>query len=110
MKLHTPAAAFLSATCLAAASARGEFLTNPPGSQNRIYQNGWIDFDKDGYPFLADPAPPTPYQLQQHANAEARAYLAETDWYVIRKQENGQTIPSDILNRREAARAAVVDS
>lgn len=68
-----------------------------------------IDFDKDGYPFLADPAPPTEEELQQQANAEARAYLASTDWYVIRLQETGQATPEEILEARSQARSRVVD-
>lgn len=68
-----------------------------------------IDFDKDGYPFLADPAPPTEEQLQQQANSEARAYLAETDWYVIRQQETGEPVPAEILAERAAARARVIE-
>lgn len=67
-----------------------------------------IDFDEAGYPILADPPAPTPEQLQQQINQEARAYLAATDWYVIRLQENGTPIPQDILEAREAARASVV--
>lgn len=41
-------------------------------------------------------------------NAEARKYLADTDWYVIRMQETGVPIPAEILAGREAARARVV--
>lgn len=67
-----------------------------------------IDFAEDGYPFLTDPAPPTEEELQQQANAEARAYLASTDWYVIRLQETGEPVPEDILAERAAARARVV--
>ena len=68
-----------------------------------------INFDKDGYPFLADPAPPTEEELQQQTNTEARAYLASTDWYVIRLQETGQAIPEEILEARSQARSRVVD-
>lgn len=68
-----------------------------------------IDFDEAGYPFLADPAPPTEEQLQQQANAAARAYLASTDWYVIRLQETGQAIPEEILEARSQARSRVID-
>ena len=68
-----------------------------------------IDFDDSGYPFLADPPPPTEEELQQQANAEARAYLAETDWYVIRMQETGEPVPADILAERSAARARVIE-
>lgn len=44
---------------------------------------------------------------QEEANREARAYLAMTDWYVTRKAETGKEIPEEILEKREAARAAV---
>ena len=37
--------------------------------------------------------------------AAALAYLADTDWYVIRKAETGKEIPGNILSAREAARA-----
>ena len=49
----------------------------------------------------------TPEQLQAAKNAEARAYLASTDWYVIRKTETGVEIPADILAARQAARDSV---
>lgn len=54
----------------------------------------------------------TPEQLAQkaieEANAEARAYLSSTDWYVIRQQETGVAIPQDILDARNLARSKVV--
>ena len=68
-----------------------------------------IDFDAEGYPFLADPPAPTAEQLQAQANTEARAYLASTDWYVIRQQETGEPIPDDVMAERAEARASVVD-
>ena len=68
-----------------------------------------IDFDEDGYPFLTDPPAPTAEQIQLQANAEARAYLASTDWYVIRLQETGEPTPEGILIARAEARASVVD-
>lgn len=45
---------------------------------------------------------------QAQLNSEALAYLAETDWYVIRHQEAGEAIPADVLEKRAAARKAVV--
>lgn len=41
-------------------------------------------------------------------NTEARAYLASTDWYVIRLQETGQPVPEDVLASRAAAREKVI--
>lgn len=46
---------------------------------------------------------------QARINAEARAYLAGTDWYVTRQQETGVPIPDAILSERAAARARVVE-
>lgn len=51
---------------------------------------------------------PTAEQLQELVNAESRAYLASTDWYVIRLQETGAPIPAEILDERAAVRARVV--
>lgn len=51
-----------------------------------------------------------PYASEQDkVNAEARAYLASTDWYVTRKLETGVEIPADITTAREEARASIVE-
>jgi len=63
--------------------------------------------DVNGLPMLADPPPPTLDELKAAKNAEARAYLASTDWYVIRKTETGVEIPADVLAARQAARESV---
>ena len=72
-------------------------------------QGKLIDFDEAGRPFLADPIPPSAEQIQAQVNAEARAYLLQTDWYVIRLQETGGSIPDNILHSRAEARSRVVD-
>lgn len=46
---------------------------------------------------------------QERINREAREYLSQTDWYVIRLQEIGTPIPVDILQKRNDARASVVE-
>lgn len=46
---------------------------------------------------------------QERINAEARAYLASTDWYVTRWRETGQPVPDDVLEARQAARDRVID-
>lgn len=46
-------------------------------------------------------------QEQERINADALAYLTETDWYVIRNQETGIPVPADVLERRAAARVSV---
>jgi hypothetical protein len=45
---------------------------------------------------------------QEKINQEALKFLADTDWLVIRKQENGTEIPQDILDARAEARAKIV--
>ena len=50
---------------------------------------------------------PTTEELQAKTNAEARAYLSSTDWYVTRFAETGISIPADILSARQAARESV---
>lgn len=44
---------------------------------------------------------------QSKANAEARAYLAETDWMVTRFAETGTPVPEEVKAKRQAARDAV---
>jgi hypothetical protein len=41
-------------------------------------------------------------------NEQARDYLKETDWYIIRNIETGVAIPADVLTERAKARADVV--
>jgi hypothetical protein len=45
---------------------------------------------------------------QQAINAEALAYLASTDWLVIREVDAGTPCPADIKAERAAARARIV--
>ena len=68
-----------------------------------------IASDKNGKLVLKDPPPPTAEELQAQKNAEARAYLASTDWYVVRKAETGTEIPADVIAARQAARDSVVE-
>ena len=65
--------------------------------------------DENGKPVLQDLPPPTAEELQSQKNAEARAYLASTDWYVVRKAETGTEIPADVIAARQAARDSVVE-
>jgi hypothetical protein len=52
--------------------------------------------------------PETPEQIQARINADALAYLASTDWYVVRFAETGVAIPADVLTLRQEARDAIV--
>lgn len=42
------------------------------------------------------------------ASVDAMVYLADTDWYVVRKAETGKEIPQEVLDKRAAARLAVI--
>jgi hypothetical protein len=42
-------------------------------------------------------------------NMRARAYLNSTDWYVIRLNETGATIPEEIIQKRKSARDSIVE-
>jgi hypothetical protein len=46
-------------------------------------------------------------QIQDDINSEALAYLASTDWYVIREQETGVVTPEDIKTARAEARERI---
>ena len=43
------------------------------------------------------------------SNKDARKYLADTDWYVVRKTETGEAIPDDITTARQEARDRIQD-
>ena len=48
-------------------------------------------------------------QIEQEAiNAENLAYLASTDWYIVRKQETGAEVPTEVLVKRQEARDAIL--
>lgn len=59
----------------------------------------------DGKTFVEPKSEPT----QDQINAEAKAYLSLTDWYVIRQLETGAAIPDEILSARAESRAKVVE-
>ena len=44
---------------------------------------------------------------QEQANNEAKQYLAETDWYVVRFAETGVLIPDEIKDRRVLERTSI---
>lgn len=63
-------------------------------------------YDVDGNLIRSEPVDPN--EIQEADNVAARAYLTETDWYVVRHAETGKAIPEDVLARRAEARAAIV--
>ena len=47
-------------------------------------------------------------ERQLKINAESLAYLASTDWYVVRQVEVGVPVTQDILDARQSARDSIV--
>jgi len=66
-------------------------------------QTGEITLEED-----APVVEQTPEEIQAQINQEALAYLASTDWYVVRFSETGVAIPDDIKTARQVARDAIV--
>lgn len=46
--------------------------------------------------------------LQAEINEQALKHLENTDWYIIRKMETGESIPEGMLEERQAARQRIV--
>lgn len=57
----------------------------------------------DGLPVLMDRAP-TDEQRAAIQERTARAYLMNTDWYIVRMHETGKPVPADVLIKRADAR------
>ena len=77
-------------------------------NQEFLIQNDWIELTIEEVEAYLNP-PKTQEQLQQEINTEAKNYLAETDWYVIREAETGVAVPDEVSLSREKARLQVKD-
>lgn len=44
---------------------------------------------------------------REEKNAEALAYLRETDWYIVRQADTGEPVPDEVRKRRQEARDAI---
>ena len=67
--------------------------------------------DQPGYyePNCTTEATDTTQEDQQKAvNALSLKYLADTDWYVIRKMETNVEVPAEVLSQRSSARLLIV--
>ena len=76
------------------------------GSQDDYIGEHLIQISESEAMAIVNP-PPTPEQLQAQTNEEHRAYLASTDWYVVRFAETGVPIPAEIAEARKLARESV---
>ena len=77
------------------------------GSQDDFIGKHLLAISKEEADKLRFPLP-TLEQTQDKLNTEARAYLLNTDWYVVRFAETGVAIPTEIIEARKLAREAVV--
>jgi hypothetical protein len=77
------------------------------GSQDHLIPSDYIQITDEEAKAIHISQQPV-INLQDAINAEARAYLASTDWFVIRMSENGTPIPIDVLTKRAEARLAVI--
>ena len=46
-------------------------------------------------------------RAKEISNEQHLKYSKETDWYVVRKADTGVAIPTDVANKRQAAREAI---
>lgn len=71
-------------------------------------QNNWIDYLATSQVWGSDYSvtiEDATVELEQAAiNAEAKAYLASTDYLIIRELDNGEPCPAEIKAERQAAR------
>lgn len=85
---------------------------DPLNADYDLIVNGRGEFGDDNYiaPTLGEVeayvAPVIDPQIE--INADARAYLDTTDWYVVRFVETAVDVPAEITAARQTARGAIV--
>lgn len=83
----------------------GEILTNAGEFDSQELAEAWVAYHGFSNVQYEDI---TASLEQERVNAEALAFLASTDWVVVRAAERGEAVPQDIREARDAARAAIV--
>jgi len=74
------------------------------GSQDAYIKDGLVPISDADLVILRTP---TTTELQSQANAKAQAYLASTDWMVLRQADSGEVMPNNIKDARAAARLEI---
>ena len=82
-------------------------VPNDPNNSECIDVLAWIEEGNTPAPQFTDED--IAANTQEVTNATSRAYLASTDWYITRKAETGDAVPSEITTLRSAARAAITE-
>lgn len=70
----------------------------------------WLEGDKFKYPegYTVEYIDITAELEQEKINQDALAYLASTDWLIIREIDCGMPCPAEVKALRQAARAKIV--
>jgi hypothetical protein len=80
-------------------------LTNQGRFQSQEEAEAWVAKHGFSNPVYEDL---TAKLKQDRINQECLQYLADTDWMIVRRSETGAEIPQEVLEKRVAARAAIV--
>ena len=83
-------------------------IPNDPANRHCADVLAWIAEGNTPAPDFTDAE--IAVNAQAVTNATSQAYLASTDWYVIRHAEKGVAIPDDITSSRQKAREAIEDA
>lgn len=100
-----------------------EWLSRQIGKPNRLPERlvskfdegGSVAVDENGNPiqellpaeFSSEIIDISEQVAAEKAKYDAKQYLADTDWYVIRFMDSGIEIPVDVKNKREIARSVI---
>lgn len=74
--------------------------------QAAVFENQLVESDPAGYEVIIEDI--SAKLEQEKINAEALAFLAATDFYIIRELDNGTPCPPEIKAERQAARDKIV--
>ena len=66
-----------------------------------------IKFHEDRKPTLEEPEPPSEEEIAKGRMFELQTYLKNTDWYAMRKADEGKEIPTDVKKKRADVRAEI---
>jgi len=81
-------------------------IPNDPANKDCVTVLAWIEEGNTPAPQFTDEE--IAARTQENINETNRAYLASTDWYIVRRTETSEEVPSDIITARAAARDAIV--
>jgi hypothetical protein len=95
---------------------RDDVITHQASFETKLEADAWVAVHESQGNF----GDPSQYKIlitgvaeaiirQQNINNEALAYIASTNWIIIRALERGEEIPADIKQSRQEARDKIVE-